>query len=861
MRILPIFILPRTVQDDACTREDIDKFTDGAAADTYDGTAGTKCDAVIKCQGYYLTPEPTTFGCTAKGTDANTDLFPPDHNLKKDTDGKTWLPNDEGNYVNAAGKIATLAVDTSAVNDGQTDVVSNKLFWHLHGELFKGDDTKNICFCDKLEETHIRGRGNWKNAAVVAEGGTGQNVVYVSQTQVAAMNTKKICLCDTNGVDTTKIDIVGDDTTKLLKHGEMGDAAKLCANLLYQFDATHSPLSKQCAATDFCDQFAGTEVCIAKTAYLYNTKTTYTQATTDKKYCVRRLKGGPADDTFGTWTATDQTAYRPTSTTDTPSKDCSNTDAVKYYCNSYGDGAANNERCLDTSKVLGDDNVASAVRMKGTATADLCLGVGETGAHKCLATEQCNPHAGTNATLCVPEKEVLGHAEAGNDASDPVKQTCIADNEAHATCSKTEICNYGAGAAADVCLPNTKLIGAPTITAATNNWNAIKFKSLRVQPAKNTELCIARAFSEASFSTTTAGGKSFSKQCSESTKADVAEICNPNATALADVCVKKNIVVAKHGDQVDAASTPPRVACIGDTHYKLTLAKDTICNFNAASVDDVEVLLADTLAGSVDADKNIIAGGFNKVGEKTTGELNKWCFDQKQAARCTDKQTCNPAGTYADDAWTAGTDEKATCVDTEKLIEHGAKGDDTKMFCLGSTGASKYTVDAEAETPVDQCSRDNGKLYKADEQLADGALVDADILAAGGVRCFATSGGLFYDASCKENYACNPTGSSKEDCGTEDKACSLSNICIFKDARLTVGGKFDKEAAPTVNICLAGAVATECDEAKPYCQEDGTCAETAASGSDAGGEGEGDNASGSSTASLVGLSVAAILSA
>merc|ERR1711936_1238537 len=231
------------------------------------------------------------------------------------------------------------------------------------------------------------------------------------------------------------------------------------------------------------------------------------------------------------------------------SKDCSNTDAVKYYCNSYGDGAANNERCLDTSKVLGDDNVASAVRMKGTATADLCLGVEETGAHKCLATEQCNPHAGTNATLCVPEKEVLGHAEAGNDASDPVKQTCIADNEAHATCSKTEICNYGAGAAADICLPN--------------------------------------------------------------------------ATALADVCVKKNIVVAKHGDQVDAASTPPRVACIGDTHYKLTLAKDTICNFNAASVDDVEVLLADTLAGSVDADKNIIAGGFNKVGEKTTGELNK----------------------------------------------------------------------------------------------------------------------------------------------------------------------------------------------------------------------------------------------
>lgn len=856
MRILPIFILPRTVQATTpppCTRAKIDKFDDADAAKAVSGD-DTKdfCGAADKCQGYFLTPLPATFGCRAVTNQANTDLFPPEHNLKKDTDGKTWLPDDEGNYVNAAGSIGTLDVSGS-LNNGPTNVASNKLYWHLHGELFKSpDDTKNICFCDKLGETHIRGRGNWKNADVVANG---QNVVYVSKTQVAAMNTKKICLCDTNGVNTAKMDIVGDDTTKLLKHGEVGDGAKLCANLLYQFDGTHSPLSKQCADTTFCDQFAGTEVCIAKTAYLYNTKTTYTQATTDKTYCVRRLKVGPADATF---TATDQTAYRPTSTTDTPSKDCISTDTVKYYCNSYGDGTTNNERCLDTSKVLGDDNVANAVRKKGTATEDLCLGVGETGAHKCLATEQCNPHAGTNDALCVPEKEVLGHAEAGNDASDPVKQTCIADNEVHATCSKTQICNYGAGAAADVCLPNTKLIGAPTITAATNNWNAIKFKSLRVQPAKNTELCIARAYSETSFSTTTAGGKSFSDQCSDSTTADEAEICNPNATALVDVCVKKNTVVAKHGDQVVDET---RVACIGDTHYKLNLKKDTICNFNAASVDDVEVLLADTLAGSVDADKNIIAGGFNKVGEKTTGELNKWCFDQTQAARCTDKQTCNPAGTYADNAWTAGTDEKATCVDTEKLIEHGAKGDDTKMFCLGSTGASKYTVDAEAETPEDQCSRDNGELHEADEQLADGALVDADILAAGGVRCFATSGGLFYDASCKENYACNPTGSSKEDCGTEDKACSLSNICIFKDARLTVGGKFDKEAAPTVNICLAGAVATECDEAKPYCQEDGTCAETAASGSDAGGEGEGDNASGSSTASLVGLSVAAILSA
>lgn len=844
MRILPLFVLPRVADAADCT-----------------SNIASATDANPTATGQFLI-DGASFGCEGKTGVTAADSFPTEHDLKI-TDGK-WVDTDDNNY-----KPVKAYAYTKTKGDATTELTTGaNFYWHLHGEQLKGAQNKNICYCGNRGTGPVRGRGNWKDTTF-SDGANvaGGKIVFVdtdaddNSTGNVGDGTAaaKICLCkqDGSGPDQTKINLVTDTTTKLLVHGEVGDAAtgtKMCANLLWTFDATNKPQADQCTDKQICDQFGGTKACVDKTEQLYNTKTTYTQATATKKYCIRRVKGSPDDTSFGTYAASDQKEYRPVDAADISNPACTE----KYYCNPYTTTGA--DRCLDSAKVLGDDNVASAVRMKGK-TGEVCLGVGEAGSSACSADHHCNPHADTNANLCVKKATVLNHAEAGDpDVTPDPKTTCIADNALHKACAKTEICNYGAGVAADVCLPNTKLIGAPTI-AKGNNWNAIKFKSLRVQPAKNTELCIARAFSEASFSTTTPGGKSFSKQCSESTKADEAEICNPNATALADVCVKKNIVVVKHGDQVDAASTPPRVACIGDTHYKLSLAKDTICNFNAASVDDVEVLLADTLSGSVDADKNVIAGGFNKVGEKTTGELNKWCFDQKQAARCTDKQTCNPAGTYADDAWTAGTDEKATCVDTEKLIEHGAKGDDTKIFCLGSTGASKYTVDADAETPVDQCSRDNGKLYKADEQLADGALVDADTLAAGGVRCFATSGGSFYDASCKENYACNPTGSSKDDCGTEDKACSLSNICVFKDARLTVGGKFDKEAAPTVNICLAGAVATECTEAKPYCQEDGTCAETAASGTDEGGEGENDNASGSSTASLVGLSVAAILSA
>lgn len=367
---------------------------------------------------------------------------------------------------------------------------------------------------------------------------------------------------------------------------------------------------------------------------------------------------------------------------------------------------------------------------------------------------------------------------------------------------------------------------------------------------------MARAFDAGTFSLKTAGAKSFSKQCVTATD-DTAEICNPNATSLADVCVVKNTVVVNHGDQVDTT----KVACIGDTHYKLVLAADMICNMNGNSVENLEIALADTLAGKLDANNNVIKEGFNKPGEVISGSEDfKWCFDKTQAQQCTDKQTCNTAGTYDDaDKWVTGTEANATCVDTEALIEHGGKGDDKKMYCLGVDGASKYTKDDAAETPVDQCSRKDGTLYKADEQLAAGAMVEA--ASPNAVRCFAEASSLFYDASCKDNYVCNPTGSDAADnCGdSADNACTLSNICVHKDARLAVGDKFD-EANATINICL-GDTPTECTKENPYCQTTGECAKTAVSGGGAGGDNEGEPASGSSTASLVGLSVAAILSA
>jgi hypothetical protein len=110
---------------------------------------------------------------------------------------------------------------------------------------------------------------------------------------------------------------------------------------------------------------------------------------------------------------------------------------------------------------------------------------------------------------------------------------------------------------------------------------------------------MARASGE-SFSVTTPGGKSFSKQCVKNTDAALAEVCNPNANSLADVCIKKNKVVANHGDQVDFAANPPRVACIGDTHYKLDLAKGMICNMGVTNApEEVEIKVEDTLSGKL----------------------------------------------------------------------------------------------------------------------------------------------------------------------------------------------------------------------------------------------------------------------
>jgi hypothetical protein len=182
------------------------------------------------------------------------------------------------------------------------------------------------------------------------------------------------------------------------------------------------------------------------------------------------------------------------------------------------------------------------------------------------------------------------------------------------------------------------------------------------------------------------------------------------------------------------------------------------------------------------------------------------------------------------------------------------------MYCLGQDTSEKYTkVDTE-DTPKDQCSRATGKLHKADEQLADGAVFDTEKPTE--ERCFATASEIpfFYDANCKDKFVCNPTGSSSEECGSEDAPCSLSNICVSTDAQLPVNGKFDEEKA-TVSICLVEKTANQCTAAMPYCQEDGTCLETAASGSGGDDSSESENVSGSSTASLVGLSVAAILSA
>jgi len=616
-----------------------------------------------------------------------------------------------------------------------------------------------------------------------------------------------------------------------LGHNTVGDGTKFCYNLTW----TAAPQAAEActATTTRCDRFVeGESQCILNTKVMDTTAASRAAATTAKAHCMIQPNAG-TDDKYRHLDA----AFK--------SQACTAT----YFCNPYASSAIGDPVCLQ--HVIGNGSVSSQVRADGVlvkaGSVDLkaCLGV-TLGAEPCTATEVCNPHASTRATMCINKtatSTLAGIAAFGAvGAAAPATGTdlrghCIGDNQVGSICGAQTVCNYAGGtqtgnvAGGEVCLAHTKLLGEIADTAA---WTAAAQRKL---PGVAGKYCLA-----------TNGTTYSSKEC---VAAD--ESCNPHAAQVSDVCIK-TITILKHGEIAPLAADPvadSKTACIGLTLWKQCSSEtDTakfVCNEGAANDTDVCI---DTTACVVE-DKPL--EGFWVAGVEATDD-QKWCFAKDGAAKCGLDTICNPAGEHG------GSNEKAICADATRRVPHGDPGDSTSDpaldFCLGKTGNSVLAADDEEGW---LCDEGKGKFHNPVSKMEGRAAapppaesgsdtVIADI-------CF----GDGQVEKCSEGVYCNTTG---DETGCSSDKCTVSNICVTEDSLIDDDAPF---VADGRSVCLnSDATAGEnCTEDKPFCDRStGLCvAEQVQPTDDPSDPSPNSPSSGAVAGSLAAAAVVAILSA
>jgi len=607
-----------------------------------------------------------------------------------------------------------------------------------------------------------------------------------------------------------------------LSHNTVGDGAKKCWNLTWEAAPTAAAV---CDNKKTCDRFVeGESQCIETTKLMDTSAASRAKATASKAHCMIQPNAG-ADDKYRHL----DKAYR--------SQSCT----VNHWCNPYSRKANADPVCLE--HVIGDGTVLGQVRKAGenvtgsTTEFKWCLGVTQ-GAKKCTATEECNPHAGTRATLCINKTDstkagtmafgALGADNAAGAATD-LRGYCISQSAVGAVCGAATVCNYAGdgGTAGAVCLPHNLLLGE---IAVTSPWTAVGQRKL---PGVLTKYCLA------------ANGTVYSSKICETT-----ESCNPHAPSLSEVCIKTTTVL-NHGEIAPEPADPTtdsKTACIGTSFFKqCTSASDTakfVCNEGASQDADVCI---DTTA-CVNEEEPL--KGFYVAGVEEAAD-QKWCFATDGAAKCVLDEICNPSGRHG------GPDNEAICVNANRRVEHGAPADadadPVKDLCLGKTGNAKVTDDQDGWL----CDEGKGKFHDPKTKMEGRAVAPPP--AEGDDKIANICFGKESVEECAEGVYCNLKGT---EAGCSDAKCTVANICVTADSLIDDDNPFAEDGR---SVCLSSdATAGEnCTAEKMYCdQSTGACAAEAVSATDDPKTNpENTSANGAVAGSLAAAAVVAILSA
>jgi len=604
--------------------------------------------------------------------------------------------------------------------------------------------------------------------------------------------------------------------TARLKHNQDGDGAIPCLNLPYETNGKGT-----CTATQVCDWFNdAANPCVTKTLVITDQ---WVAAAATKNWC---MPGDGTADQATPW------KWRKMASGEAKSAAC----ADGSFCN-WG-RVGTDPLCLTAAQMLSSTKAGQA-RATGDATKYCLSGVG---AKVCTALETCDPNSTTYAGICTTTLDgtanasiIMSHGQTGDDAKTYL--TCFTDGKAKSSCDKTKVCNQKAGATSgDTCIAHAALIGD---FATGGDWTAAK--QVRGEPTTAKTKCMSLG----------AGAK----DCVATPATDL-EICNPNATALADLCVKKSTTLNHNQEFVaaDTTATPNVLAkekCVAKTNMA-TCTTEQLCNQGSGT---------NTCINKTDVLEN-----------RAIGDGKKFCFGTDAAEVCTkDTHVCNVNGKEG------GSDAEAICVAKDTKVAHLAEAKDTVIVCIGDTASSKYDKDDEANKDNIVCDEGSGAFGKKADKMAPGELQKGT---GNPFDCY----GEKKKQVCLENYYCNPKGSDATECATgadADPACSVSHICIkntsvIADAQSTwvkdgteicmaeQNTKTDEtedadgnkvEAKEEANAAWTDGTPLElCTETKQYCiLSDGTCSENASSAdSEADGE-DGKGGKDATGASNVGI--------
>lgn len=438
--------------------------------------------------------------------------------------------------------------------------------------------------------------------------------------------------------------------------------------------------AKQCLATDVCNPHAATraDLCLNKTV----------AADGDRSMAFGAV--GTAAPTAGT----DKRPY------------CIGDNAAglvcpaKTVCNYAGGdqaGVAGGDVCLPHTKLLGDIadtapwTAVAQRKLDGVALKHCLATDGTTYSSKiCTTTEKCNPHASSTADVCIKGITVMDHGKIAPPAAEVVADSvraCIGKSFWKLCASEDgdtkEVCNEGASALTDVCIPTSDCVNPEFPMEA--------FREAGVEAAEDQKWCFAT---------------------NGAAKCGLDTLCNPSGsdggTNNDAICADATKSVP-HGE----AATEELIHCYGNTG-----------NAALATDDSEEGFLCDQGKGEfIDPKAKMDPRSKNETPDPLPdGEVAvEVCFGKDKVETCDEGVYCNSMGSETGCS-DAGCTEKNICVTEESLIAEGEQYvADGKSVCLNAD-ATAGEVCSEEKMYCDQtegvCSAE--EIASTDEPSNEG---------------------------------------------------------------------------------------------------------------------------------------------